>query len=99
MENWAGELSIGGIFAILVIKLVLDFIKWWSERGKVGKAHAAETGCLWGDAKLHDHVQMINRIIEADPPRRHTDLLKEILTEIKALRSDIKQGFKPRSDT
>ena len=87
MENFVGELSIGGIFAILVIKVVLGFIKWWSERGKVGKAHVACTSCMWTAAD------------ERDTPRAHTELLRQILTETKGLRSDVRQLSKHRSDT
>ena len=80
--------SVVGIFVILLFRCFMEGAKWWRDRGKVGKAHAACTACMFDNARN-----------DRDKPSTHTELLNQIVTGQDKLRSDVKQLSKSRSDT
>ena len=64
-----GELGVGGIFAVLVIKEVVPLI-----RPKNGTLKRGE---------FERHCVAVETLMRDDPPRLHTDLLKELVRETK----------------
>ncbi len=68
------NLGVGGVFALLVIDRFTVLTKWMVAR-KNGKNGSA---CR------------VAAMLEADPPRKHTELLEEILRELRGMRKDLR---------
>lgn len=87
MQEWATQIGVGGIFAILLIDRVLKFVKDWRAQDATPRAvDPSHTGphATLGDRRLDE----VHRVIDARDqdgvpkvytPRRHTMVLEELV--------------------
>ncbi len=75
------NLGVGGVFALLVIDRFTVMTKWLvSRRNGNGVA-----------SRLSKPLGRVEAMMDADPPRKHTELLEDILRELRGMHANMQE--------
>lgn len=75
------NLGVGGVFALLVIDRFTVMVKWLvSRRNGNGTASV-----------LSKPLGKVEAMMAADPPRKHTELLEQILRELQGMHASMQE--------
>lgn len=75
------NLGVGGVFALLVIDRFMVMVKWLVSR-KNGNGAAS---------RLSKPLGKVEAMMVADPPRKHTELLEQILRELQGMHTSMQE--------
>ena len=75
------NMGVGGVFALLVIDRFIIMTKWIVSR-RNGNNHSS---------KLSKPLSKVEAMMDADPPRKHTELLEEIVRELRGMNVNMQE--------
>jgi len=80
------------LFFVIGVRYAFDIVGIIrSNNGKTGHRN----GCgLSSDPAFTRHTQVVEQMLQDDPPRKHTDQLTEILGELRLMRLDLRNAVK-----